>query len=44
VQQSSNLVNWTFIATNQFDTNGGFNFTTNVPPGSPQNFFRLQLP
>jgi autotransporter-associated beta strand protein len=44
VQQSSNLVNWVSIVTNQFDANGGFNFTTNAPAGSPQNFFRLQLP
>jgi autotransporter-associated beta strand protein len=44
VQQSSNLVNWISIATNQFDASGGFSFTTNAPLGSPQNFFRLQLP
>ena len=44
VQQSSNLVNWTSIATNQFDVNGGFSFTTNAPASSAQNFFRLQLP
>jgi autotransporter-associated beta strand protein len=43
VLQSSNLMDWTTVATNQFDTNGGFNFTTNIPTGSPQNFFRLQL-
>ena len=43
VQQSSNLVNWTSIATNQFDSNGGFSFSTNAPAGSAQNFFRLQL-
>ncbi len=44
VQQSSNLVNWVSIVTNQFDANGAFSFTTNAPAGSPQNFFRLQLP
>jgi hypothetical protein len=44
VQQSSNLVNWAVIATNQFDVNGGFNFTTNVPPNVPQSFYRLLLP
>lgn len=44
VQQSSNLVNWISLATNQFDANGGFNFSTNAPAGAPQNFFRLQLP
>ncbi|MDR3459197.1 MAG: autotransporter-associated beta strand repeat-containing protein [Verrucomicrobiae bacterium] len=44
VLQSSNLATWTPIATNQFDVNGGFSFTTNAPAGSLQNFFRLQLP
>ncbi len=44
VLQSSNLTAWTRIATNQFDANGGFNFTTNAPAGTLQNFFRLQLP
>ena len=41
---SSNLLNWTPLATNQFDGTGNFVFTTNVIPGWPQNFFRLQLP
>ena len=44
VLASSNLLNWSSIATNQFDAYGGFVFTTNVIPGWPQNFFRLQLP
>lgn len=44
VLQSSNLINWTPLVTNQFDTNGGFRFTTNLPGSAPQNFFRLQLP
>jgi hypothetical protein len=44
VQSSSNLVNWKYIVTNQFDANGAFNFTTNAPTGAGQNFFRLQLP
>jgi len=44
VQQSTNLVEWFNIATNQFDANGGFNFTTNAPAGSPQSFYRLQMP
>jgi autotransporter-associated beta strand protein len=44
VQQSSNLTSWVNIATNQFDSNGGFTFTTNAPAGSLQNFYRLQLP
>ncbi|HEX7653515.1 MAG TPA: autotransporter-associated beta strand repeat-containing protein, partial [Verrucomicrobiae bacterium] len=41
--QSSNLINWTFIATNQFDTNGTFNVNLTVPVNPPQNFYRLQL-
>ena len=44
VLQSSNLTSWTRIVTNQFDANGGFNFSTNATPGALQNFFRLQLP
>ena len=44
VLESSNLLNWSVIATNQFDAGGNFNFTTNAPAGSPPNFFRLQLP
>jgi len=43
VLQSSNLVNWAVIATNQFDGSGDFNFTTNTGAGLPQNFYRLQL-
>lgn len=43
VLQSSNLVNWTTNSINQFDAGGNFSFTTNIPAGSPQNFFRLQL-
>ncbi|MBW8865174.1 MAG: autotransporter-associated beta strand repeat-containing protein [Verrucomicrobia bacterium] len=44
VLQSSNLTTWARIATNQFDINGGFSFTTNASAGSVQNYFRLQLP
>jgi autotransporter-associated beta strand protein len=44
ILQSTNLVDWKAVATNQCDTNGAFNFTTNIPAGSPQSFFRLQLP
>lgn len=43
LQSSSNLMNWLSIATNQFDTNGAFNFSTNFPASMPQNFFRLLL-
>ena len=35
---------WKFIATNQFDVNGNFDFNSTFPPGSPQQFYRLQLP
>ena len=38
------LLNWTFIATNQFNATGNFNFTNPVSPGEPQKFYRLQLP
>jgi autotransporter-associated beta strand protein len=34
---------WTIIATNQFDTNGNFNFTNAISPNTPQSFYRLQL-
>jgi hypothetical protein len=36
--------NWRPIATNQFDDSGGFRFTNAVSPGTPQQFYRLQLP
>jgi autotransporter-associated beta strand protein len=35
--------NWTPLLTNQFDSSGNFNFTTNANTGNPQNFYRLQL-
>jgi hypothetical protein len=35
--------NWTVVATNSFDANGGFNFTNAMDPGQPQEFFQLQL-
>ncbi len=35
---------WMPLLTNQFDSAGNFNFTTNTGVGLPQNFFRLQLP
>jgi beta-galactosidase len=40
----SPLSNWTRLLTNQFDINGNFNFTSSIPPVSPQNFYLLQLP
>jgi hypothetical protein len=38
------LANWSRVATNQFDTGGYFNLTKPIDPGTPQQFFRLQLP
>jgi len=35
--------NWTPLVTNQFDSSGNFNFTTNANTAMPQNFYRLQL-
>jgi len=35
---------WTLLATNQFDGNGGFGFTNPVPANSPLMFYLLQLP
>ena len=34
---------WQIIATNTFDADGNYVFTTTMKPGSPQNFYRLQL-
>lgn len=36
--------NWTRLLTNQFDTNGNFDFTNAPDPSWPQGFYRLQLP
>jgi fibronectin type 3 domain-containing protein len=38
------MTNWQVIATNHFDGNGNFNFTNEIPPAAPQNFYLLQLP
>jgi autotransporter-associated beta strand protein len=35
--------NWTRLLTNQFDSGGNFNFTTNADTTAPQSFYRLQL-
>ena len=41
---STPAANWTPLLTNQFDSSGNFNFTTNnANTGTPQNFYRLQL-
>jgi fibronectin-binding autotransporter adhesin len=38
------LAQWTRIATNHFDTSGGFSFTNEIGPGAEQLFYQLQLP
>jgi autotransporter-associated beta strand protein len=38
------LVQWTPIATNQFDSTGSFRFTIVVTTNIPQSFFLLQVP
>ena len=45
-QVTTNLASpdWITVATNYFDAAGGFNLTNAVPPGAPQQFFRLGLP
>ena len=35
---------WKFIATNQFDVDGNFDFNSTLPAALPQQFYRLQLP
>jgi hypothetical protein len=48
VLTSSNLLvpltNWTYLATNQFDGQGGFIFTNTAQTNAPQLFYLLQLP
>ena len=48
VLTSTNLAlpksNWTRLATNQFDANGGFAFTNAGGTNSSRGFFQLQLP
>ena len=38
------MVNWTPLATNQFDGSGNFAFTNAVSIGTPQLFYRVQVP
>jgi len=38
------LINWTRVATNQFDASGNFLFTNSFNTDTPQNFYQLQLP
>ena len=37
------LTNWTRLLTNQFDSNGNFNFTNAINTNTLQGFYRLQL-
>jgi autotransporter-associated beta strand protein len=43
LQASTNLVQWTVVATNQFDASGNFSLINAVNPAAPQTFYRLQL-
>jgi PKD repeat protein len=38
------LTNWAIVATNAFDAQGNFSNQIPVTPGSPQIFYRLQMP
>ena len=38
------VAGWTRLVTNQFNAGGNFAFTNAIPPGVPQQFYRLQLP
>jgi hypothetical protein len=35
---------WLSVATNSFDANGNFNFTSSVDPNAPQQFYLLETP
>ncbi|MGH7950610.1 MAG: beta strand repeat-containing protein [Limisphaerales bacterium] len=38
------LTNWTVEASGTFDGSGGFSFTNNITPGTPQKFLLLRVP
>jgi hypothetical protein len=38
------LTNWSLVATNPFDAQGNFSNQIPLVPGTPQTFYRLQLP
>jgi rhamnogalacturonan endolyase len=46
IQVTTSLLSpqWTSLTTNQFDASGNFVFTNAVSPGSPQSYYRLQVP
>jgi autotransporter-associated beta strand protein len=41
---SAPLVQWTRLATNQFDASGNLSFTNSIDPNTSQAFYLLQLP
>jgi len=45
VQVNTNLAttNWTAIATNSFDSSGGFNATNVISGGTPKSFYRIKV-
>jgi hypothetical protein len=38
------LLQWTRLATNQFDNSGQLSFTNSIDPNTAQAFYLLQLP
>ena len=38
------LANWARLVTNQFDSNGNFAWTNPPMPGTPQQYYRLEVP
>jgi hypothetical protein len=38
------LTNWSIVATNPFDLYGNFSNQIPLMPGTPQQFYRLQMP
>jgi autotransporter-associated beta strand protein len=38
------LSQWTFVATNSFDTSGNFQWATSLDPNAPSGFYLLRLP
>ena len=41
---ATTISNWTRLLTNQFDSNGNFNFTNSIKANTPQSYYQLQLP
>ena len=38
------LTNWSIVATNAFDAQGNFSNPIPLTPGTPQQFYRVQMP